>query len=283
MDENEVLTTEMEAEIDSSWDADEGPFESASETEDTAPQPEAETETEEKSAPNEPPAEPTEAPAQTPPADQPETYTLKNRDETKQVTREELLAMAQKGWDYDKVREERDQLRTYRNEADPALNYIKTLAQKSNMTVSDYLDHCRKQELMSTGINEATALAQINLEKQQAAINAQQARQQEEQQAAQRQQAEAERQKAERRAELSRFMAIFPDVKADSIPNEVWAAVQKGTPLTTAYAMHRNRALEAELAAERQNKAAKAQAPGSMNTAGEQTADPDFDGWDDDD
>lgn len=47
-------------------------------------------------------------------ADQPELFTLKNRDETRQVTRQELIAMAQKGWDYDKVRQERDQLRQYR-------------------------------------------------------------------------------------------------------------------------------------------------------------------------
>lgn len=47
-------------------------------------------------------------------ADQPELFTLKNRDETRQVTRQELIAMAQKGWDYDHVRQERDQLRQYR-------------------------------------------------------------------------------------------------------------------------------------------------------------------------
>ncbi len=45
---------------------------------------------------------------------EPELFTLKNRDETRQVTRDELIAMAQKGWDYDNVRQERDQLRQYR-------------------------------------------------------------------------------------------------------------------------------------------------------------------------
>ncbi len=43
-----------------------------------------------------------------------ERFTLKNRDETRTVNREELIAMAQKGWDYDNVRRERDQLRQYR-------------------------------------------------------------------------------------------------------------------------------------------------------------------------
>lgn len=47
-------------------------------------------------------------------ADAPELFTLKNRDETRQVNRQELIAMAQKGWDYDRVRQERDQLRQYR-------------------------------------------------------------------------------------------------------------------------------------------------------------------------
>ena len=56
------------------------------------------------------------------PADQPELFTLKNRDETRQVTREELIAMAQKGWDYDNVRQERDQLRQYRQ----AMEQVKT-------------------------------------------------------------------------------------------------------------------------------------------------------------
>jgi ribosomal protein L12E/L44/L45/RPP1/RPP2 len=190
--------------------------------------------------------------------------------------------MAQKGWDYDKVREERDQLRAYRDEANPALSFIKALAQKSNMSVSDYIDYCRKQELMNAGINEATAQAQINIEKQQAAIDAAQAEQRAAQEEAQRKQEAEERKKEEQRADLVRFMQAFPDVKAESIPKEVWASVQKGIPLTTAYTMYKNRALEAELTALKQNAEARERTPGSMNTAGEKHIDPDFDGWDDD-
>lgn len=280
----EKLTPELEAEIDSAWDADEGPFDSDTEEEVETEEAQPEVETpEEKEAPPATPETPPVPETQPAPADQPKTFTLKNRDETKQVTQEELLAMAQKGWDYDKVREERDQLRTIREEAAPALTYIKNLAEKSGMSVPDYLDYCRKQELMSQGINEATALAQIALEKKQAALDAQQAKQQAEQKAAQQKQEEAEKQKEAQRQELVRFMTTFPDVKAETIPQEVWAEVRKGVPMTAAYAMHRNRALEAELAALKQNKEAKARAPGSMNTAGEQNPDHLFDGWDDED
>lgn len=67
-------------------------------------------------------------------ADQPEEqksaeelFTLKNRDETRQVTRQELIAMAQKGWDYDNVRQERDQLRQYRQAMEQVRAPIKTV------------------------------------------------------------------------------------------------------------------------------------------------------------
>lgn len=281
MDQEEIMTPELEAEIDSSWD-DEGngpvaddTFEDEVETKETQQDPETEPEVK--------PDTPAPAEVEEPKADQPEElFTLKNRDETKQVKRDELLAMAQKGWDYDKVREERDQLRAYRDEANPALSFIKALAQKSNMSVSDYIDYCRKQELMNAGINEATAQAQINIEKQQAAIDAAQAEQRAAQEEAQRKQEAEERKKEEQRADLVRFMQAFPDVKAESIPKEVWASVQKGIPLTTAYTMYKNRALEAELTALKQNAEARERTPGSMNTAGEKHIDPDFDGWDDD-
>lgn len=69
-----------------------------------------------------PSAEETPAQEEQKTADQPELFTLKNRDETRQVTREELIAMAQKGWDYDNVRQERDQLRQYRQ----AMEQVKT-------------------------------------------------------------------------------------------------------------------------------------------------------------
>ena len=84
-------------------------------------------------------------------ADQPETFILKNREETRQLTRDEVIAMAQKGWDYDHIREERDQLRQFRQEADPALQLVKTYAERNGMDIPQYLDFCRKQELLAQG------------------------------------------------------------------------------------------------------------------------------------
>ncbi|MCI5703967.1 MAG: hypothetical protein MR272_01940 [Pseudoflavonifractor sp.] len=220
----------------------------------------------------EPPAAPEEQEEKPAEADQPELFTLKNRDETRQVTREELVSMAQKGWDYDTVRQERDQLRQYREEADPALLMVRGYAERSGMTVEQYLDLCRRQELLSQGVNEQTADAQIRLEKQQTILEAQTRAAQE---ARQRQEAEAQKAQeaqAARRKDMEDFMAAHPGVKGADIPNEVWAQVAAGKSMTTAYTEYENKQLKAELAAERQNKANAQRSPGSLtNPQGEDT------------
>ncbi len=243
----------MDSAIDSEWD-----------------EPAAEPETPGVEAPADQQELPQAQAAQDPPqqeqpkADPPELFTLKNRDETRQVTREELVAMAQKGWDYDNVRQERDQLRQYRQEADPALALVKAYAERSGMDVAAYLDFCRKQELMAGGMTEEAAKEKVSMEKERAAIDAQRAElraQQEQRDAAARQQQERAR---ARRKDIEAFFTAYPGVDPKAIPQEVWGAVQKGDTLTNAYTMYENRRLSAELAAERQNKANQAKAPGSL-------------------
>lgn len=193
-----------------------------------------------------------------------ELFTLKNRDQTRQVTREELVAMAQKGWDYDTVRAERDQLRQYRDEADPALELVKGYAQRNNMSVAEYLDFCRKQELMAGGMTEQAAAETLGMEKQRAELDRRQA-ELDAYQAQQNSIAERARAQAEnRRRDIESFFAAYPGVSPESIPNEVWAAVRNGEDLTGAYTRYENRRLTAELEAERQNKRNQASAPGSL-------------------
>ncbi len=52
----------------------------------------------------------------------------------------------------------------------------------------------------------------------------------------------AERRKAEKdgilNEEIKRFRKLFPDVAAESIPDSVWADMEKGIPLSYAYALY---------------------------------------------
>lgn len=177
--------------------------------------------------------------------------------------------MAQKGWDYDAVRQERDELRLYKQDAEGALQAVKAYAARSGMSVERYLDYCREQELVAGGVSRETAQAQVAVEKQKAALDAREAREAAEKKAREAQ-AQNERERAQaREKEFSAFMAAYPDVKPEDIPKEVWAAVAKGESLTTAYTMHVNEALKAKLAAKQQNEKNAARSPGSMNSRGE--------------
>lgn len=255
MNENNETMAVLDADIDNEWGGVEGTPETPAEPE-TAPEGKDTAKPE-----NEPPVAENQGQAG---QDQPETFTLKRMGETRQVSRDDLIAMAQKGWDYDTVREERDQLRQYRQEADPALELVKTYAKQNNMSVGDYLDFCRKQEFMRQGMTEQDAVTRVGMEKERAALDARQAELQKAEQA-QTSAAAAEQKRQEAlRADIANFCRVYPGVDPKNIPNEVWAAVKNGDTLTNAYTMHENKRLQAELAAERQNKDNQKKTPGSL-------------------
>lgn len=252
MDESMETMEMTQEQVDAAWDESE-PADQPEQVEQPAPEPE------------QPADQPKEAPGGQAPADQPELFTIKNRDETRQVTRDELVSMAQKGWDYDHVREERDQLRQYRQEADPALELVKAYAHRNNMSVPDYLDFCRKHELMASGMTQQDAEQKLSFEKERADLDRRRA----ELEAFQQQQDSAKQQAAQqaeaRKRDIQAFYQAYPGVDPKSIPQEVWAAVQAGQTLTNAYTMHENKRLQAELAAMKKNEQNKQQSPGSLS------------------
>lgn len=252
---DETMETGFEAEIDSAWD-DSTPDQDVQETrEATDPEaPESHQETEPGQQQEEPAAENT-----------PQLFTIKNRDETRQVTSEELVAMAQKGWDYDKVREERDQLRQLRDEATPALELVKSYAQRNGMSVGDYLDYCRKQELIAGGMTEQNADQALQIEKDRAALNEQQKQIQAQQQEQNSVLERAKQAQAARQKDIEDFFREYPKVDPKSIPQDVWNAVRQGSSLVNAYTKYENNRLQAEIAALRQNEKNRASAPGSLS------------------
>lgn len=251
---------QVQSAVESAWTEEESPVQ---ETEAEAAPPADQPEGEQKETQAQPAAEEQQA-------DQPELFTIKNRDETRQVTREQLVAMAQKGLDYDTVREERDQLRQYRQDADPALELVRSYAQRNGMTVGDYLDYCRKQELVAGGMTEQAASERVNLEKERADLNRQRAEIEAHQQRQTSVLQRAKEQSQARQKDIESFYRAYPNVDPKSIPPEVWASVRSGETLTNAYTMHENRRLKAELAAEQKNKKNAAATPGSL---GGETAD----------
>lgn len=213
---------------------------------------------------DEKPQQQEEQPEQKPQQEEP-FLTLKHMDQVRPVTREEAQALAQKGMDYDRIRQERDQLKTYEREHKAAVDLVESYAKRLNMSVGEYLDYCRQQELMQGGMAESDAKKTVQMERREAAITQREQALQAEQQ---RQEA-AQRGRNEARARLDRdvkdFMRVFPGVKASDVPKEVFQAAQKdGIGLVAAYAMHKAKAAESALEAERTNADNRARSTGSL-------------------
>lgn len=298
--EDEVMTTAEATEtadgfLDGWDDGETAASETADqpETQDAAEGGEAEKPAEEPGAAGEPAeTEPTADAAQTPsqqqeqtpPADAPRQWTLRHMNETRTVGEADMVTLAQKGMDYDRIRGKYD-------ESKPVMELFGQFAKQAGMNIQDYVAYLRTQAKQATGMSEAEARRAVDLEDREAAVAVKEAAEAEQQSAAQRAAAEQNSQEERRRADLLEFQQTFPDAAKDpkSIPQEVWADVRNGASLVSAYAKYAvSKALadkqtaEQKAAAVEQNQKNTARAAGSMKSAGEpsKSKDPFLDGWD---
>ena len=220
-----------------------------------------------------------------PKEDAPKVWTLRHMDEVKQVGEADMVILAQKGMDYDRIREKYE-------ESKPVMELFGGFAKQAGMSVQDYVARIRFQAKQAQGLSEAEAKRSIDLEDREAAVSAKEAEE------AQRQQAAAQALQAQntadarRRADVAEFQKTFPDAAKDpkSIPAEVWADVRNGSTLVAAYAKYTvAQAKAAQQAAEQraestaQNQKNAVRSTGSMKSAGENlnSKDPFLEGWGD--
>lgn len=211
------------------------------------------------------------------------TWTLRHMDETKNVGEAEMVTLAQKGMDYDRIRAKYD-------ESKPAMEILSIFAKQKGVSVADYVSFLRTEAKKADGLSEAEARRSIELEDREAAVTAREAEQAAERQAAEQANAAANAAAQRRKADIDEFAREYPDVarNPDAIPKEVWDAVAAGSSLTVAYAKYT--AKQAREEAERTRRAAQAaqqnvknaaRSTGSMQSAGQNAGgrDPFLEGW----
>ena len=217
-------------------------------------------------------------------ADAPEkTWTLRHMDETKNVGEAEMVTLAQKGMDYDRIRAKYD-------ESKPAMEILSIFAKQKGVSVADYVSFLRTEAKKADGLSEAEARRSLELEDREAAVTAREAEQAAERQAAEQANAAANAAAQRRKADIDEFAREYPDVarNPDAIPKEEWDAVAAGSSLTVAYAKYT--AKQAREEAERTRSAAQAaqqniknaaRSTGSMQSAGQNAGgrDPFLEGW----
>lgn len=216
--------------------------------------------------------------ADTEPAEEPaeQTFDLKFLGETKTVNRDEVITLAQKGLNYDKVVAERD---TTKSELEQlggisllrdCKEFLEELAAESRMTVSDLMDSTRAEVLAKKeGLDNSVALQRIKLDRDRKAFEAEKARKEAERKA------KNEAEEKQNRDILS-FVQAYPEVQPQDIPKEVWDSVHRdGISLTAAYSAFENKKLREEVKAWKskaetaeQNYKNQQRSTGSQSTAG---------------
>jgi hypothetical protein len=149
----------------------------------------------------------------------------------------------------------------------PTLSYLEQKAQRLGMTVEQLIENDRKYEEQQK-LNEliqknippeyAEKLLKVDeLEKWKA-------------QTEQERQAEIQRQQQQQYKQqmYAEFMQMYPDVKPEQIPAEVWQLVNQGHRLASAYAIHENKLLKQQQQTQQANLKNAEGSTGSVKTQG---------------
>lgn len=215
----------------------------------------------------------------------PQTWELRYMGEVRQVSEAEMVALAQKGMDYDRIRSQYDEFK-------PVMEMTNHFANQQGLNTKDYISMLRAQAKQAEGLSEADARRSVELEDREAVVAAAEAEQQAQQDAmAQAQRAEAEA-ASRRQADIQEFQQTFPEAAKDpnSIPPQVWADVRNGSSLVAAYARYAVQqarqdvaAAQRETASVQQNQKNADRSTGSMKSAGDglKSKDPFLEGWGD--
>ena len=200
-----------------------------------------------------------------------ETFTLKYKGQEEQYTREQLMELAQKGRDYDGLREDRDRLRDHH----PALELIDRYAARNNMTREQYLEFAQRRadedeaapvvrQLMEAGTPEAVA-RELALRRLQETRS--QARRQQEQQAAQTREEQQRTAEAEKQAGYRALVdyANQNGIDLTQLPQEVLRDINAGMKPLEAYLRYENASLRLERSQREQNEKNKDKNPGRVN------------------
>ena len=177
-------------------------------------------------------------------ADDGEKFPVKWLDETKELTRDEVIQYAQKGMDYDRtkqalhaLREEADALRAFKAEHEAQIEELTAYLKESGKAgLDDVLDELRIGALVGKGDSADLAKEKIRaarLERQLAA-NA-------------RRQTEQDESSRKAKADLAAFQREYPDVKVDeALLKEIGDDLKATGNLTRAYERMQRRKLEAD-------------------------------------
>lgn len=215
-----------------------------------------------------------------------QSFTIKVNGEDKQITLAEMTELAQKGMDYDRIKQERD---TFKQDAPTIQKYkgyeafLAELASSSGMGIDALIENTRARML----INEAKDRGEELSEEEAVRQVREKAKAEEPKPAETEKPAEPEppreTEEEKRNKAFAAFVSEYPNVDPKTIPQEVWSEFGKTTDLVGSYRKYEIKQLRSENEQLKQNQKNKERSTGSRRSAGATTPKDAFDeGWDSD-
>ena len=216
------------------------------------------------------------------------TFTIKVNKEERKVTLEEMTTLAQKGADYDRVKEQntkhqqtiadlQSKLEGVSSQQ-AVLDILGTIAQRSNSTLEQLAESLYINFRKSAGASEDVAREELKSAKLEKELNSYKAKQTQQQE----QETDAE---ARAKRDLEDFAREYPEVElTEELVDKLVPDIQNGMTLSAAYRKYekaqdsaRIAELERQLAAKAQNDKNKKRSPGSQRDSGGRSPKSDYD------
>ena len=212
------------------------------------------------------------------PAKEP-TIHVKHLDEEKDLTLDEARTWAQKGMDYDRVKEKWDN-------AKDVYEFISQQAKSANMNPKDFINFLRTEQKKQSGMTDDEAKRTVELENRESEIAVKEAEKQEHEAEAKRESESKAALDSKKKADLDAFASKYPDVAKDAaklITKDMWKRVGDGESLITIWQEHVIEQLTTEKESAEKNVENSGHTTGSVTTSGGENMkkDPMALGWDD--
>lgn len=207
-------------------------------------------------------------------------FTLKHLDEVREVGRDEVVELAQKGMDYDRIRGERDTLKRNSAKLEEYEAFLKRIA--GEQSIEDLIDSTlakldvAEAEKRGEDLDEVEQFKKLRIERVKRETKNPPPADDE-------QKTDEDKQKEKLSKSIQRFLKEYPDIKATDVPAEVWQDYHNNrADLLECYELYQSKKLKEEIKTLKQNKKNKERSTGSVKSAGKKQVDHWFDGWPDD-
>lgn len=203
-------------------------------------------------------------------------FTLKHLGETKDYSKDEIIPLAQKGLDYDRIRTERDTLKSEQATLKEHEEFLKELAELAGQSVEELMIATKARLIVQ---DEKKKGRDISLENAMYRVQSDMKAK------------KAAPAKTAIQESFARFAELYPDVKAEDIPKEVWTEFGDGKKdLSIVYTQflsnselkktqEKLRQLEEKVKTAEQNQKNRQRSTGSRRSNGTPQIDHDLDGW----